>query len=426
MSTLPGPKEDFGMHRLRLLLLLGFCCLSLAADWPQWLGPRRDGTSEEAVAPWKEAPRVLWQKPLGEGHSSPVVADGRVFVHARVGSQRKEEVICFDAASGEEKWRIGYERAGFQSIFGNGPRATPTVIDGKVYAFGVTGVLACLEASSGKLVWKVDTLKQFKAANLFFGMSCSPLVEGDAVLVNVGGKKASIVALDRKDGTTRWQALDDSASYSSPIALGKGKTRQAVFLTGANVVSLSPDDGSVFWKFPLRDKLFESSTTPVRAGELLLASSITYGSVGLRLESKDGRPTVKEEWKKEELTPYFSTPVPDGKGRVFMVTGKNPLSFRRQVPEATLHCIEAGTGKMLWKKEKVGKYHASLLRTGNGKLLLLSDTGALALLEPDPGAYRELARAQVSGPETWAHPALSEGRLYVRDAGKLLCLQLKP
>src|SRR5262249_4977618 len=157
---------------------------------------------------------------------------------------------------------------------GNGPRATPAVVGDRVYSFGITGVLTCFDAAKGSQVWQVDTLKKFEAKNLFFGAACSPLVEGDRVLVNVGGKGASIVAFNKDKGDVAWKSLDDGASYSSPIIFGEGKNRQVVFLTAQGVASLNPVNGARYWQFPLVDKLLESSTTPVRAGDLLLASSI--------------------------------------------------------------------------------------------------------------------------------------------------------
>ncbi|HTU22130.1 MAG TPA: PQQ-binding-like beta-propeller repeat protein [Gemmataceae bacterium] len=419
------------MHWLRSLLLTVFVCSvtvlpAFAEDWPQWLGPRRDNSSKEKVAPWKEKLKVLWRKPAGEGHSSPVVADGRVFIHAKVADKNEEEIVAFDAKSGEELWRKRYERAAFRSLYGNGPRATPAVVKDRLYAFGITGVLTCLDIKKGDKIWQVDTLKKFEAKNLFFGMACSPLVAGERVLVNVGGKGHSIVAFDRTSGEVAWKSMDDPASYSSPIVFDQGGKRQVVFLTGANVVSLNPRGGSVYWAFPLVDRLLESSTTPIRAGDLLLASSITYGSVGLKLLERPSKPMPgrAEAWKNKELTSYFSTPVAIGKEHIYMVTGKTPGPFTK--PSADLHCIEAKSGKKLWTKAKVGTYHASLMRSGDDKLLLLTDGGELALLEPDPKGYRELARSKVSGPKTWAHPALSNGRLYVRDKTSLLCLQMAP
>ncbi len=415
------------MPRLTSLLVLVVCApLAPAADWPQWLGPKRDGSSAEKVAPWKDAPKVLWRKPVGEGNSSPVVAGGRVFLHGKIKDKTEEEVVALDARTGEQVWRQTYPRATFVSFYGNGPRATPAVADGRLYTYGITGVLTCWNAADGKRLWQADAIKAFKAVdarNLAFGASSSPLVEGKSVLVNVGGKGASVVAFDVGGGNVAWKSQDDPASYSSPIAVGEGKNRQVIFLTGAGVIALDPADGRLFWRFPLKDALLESSTTPARAGDVLLASAITYGSAGLRLETKDGKPSMNEAWKNAALTSYFSTPVAVGDDYFYLVTGTNPLL--RQGAQADLQCVEAKSGRVLWRKAKVGQFHASLLRTGNGKLLLLEDTGELALLDPDPKEYRELCRSKVCG-ATWAHPALADGRLYLRDDKEVICLQAAP
>ncbi len=410
------------MPWFRALVTLLLCwSFAEAGDWPQWLGPNRDGASSEKVAPWKEPPKVLWRRQVGEGNSSPVIANGRVFLHAKVRDDDAEELLTVDTRTGKLLWDEAYPRSAFKSRFGNGPRGTPAVAGNHVYTFGITGVLTCFDVIARNRVWQVDTLKEFGATNLFFGMSCSPLVDGGRVLVNVGGKGASVVAFDKDTGKVVWKSRDDGASYSSPIVFGEGKERQVVFLTQQGLVSLNPADGSLFWKFPLIDKLFESSTTPIRAGETLLASSITFGSVGLQLDTKDGKPEATQLWKNKDLTCYFSTPVPVGPDHIYMVTGNDPLAIFHQ---ATLHCIEAKTGKDLWSKPKVvGKYHASLLRTGDNKLLMLEEAGNLVLLDPNPKEYRELARSKVCG-ETWAHPALANGKLYIRDDKELICLQL--
>ena len=407
-----------------LALTLLFTVSATAGDWPQWLGPTRNANSAEKVAPWKDAPQTLWKKPAGEGNSSPVVANGRVFIHAKVADKNEEEVVAYDAVSGKEAWRTKYDRVAFSSPYGNGPRGTPAVHNGKVYTFGITGVLTCFNAASGAIVWQKDTLKEFEVKNLFFGMAGSPLVEHGQVYVNVGGKGTSVVAYDASKGGVLWKAGNDKASYSSPIIFGSGKSRQLVFLTGEGVLSLKPEDGTIFWHYPLVDKLFESSTTPVKVGERLMASAITFGSVGLLLEKKDDKPAFKEEWKNAALTSYFSTPVAVGQDvmdHVYLVTGANPLAFKSA--EATLHCVDMKTGKTTWSKPKIGTYHAALMRLGDGRLLLLDDHGSLALLEADTKEYKEICRSKVCG-DTWAHPALSDGRLYIRDGKELICLQL--
>jgi outer membrane protein assembly factor BamB len=390
-----------------------------ADDWPQWLGPHRDAVSPEVIAPWGGPLRVVWRHPIGEGHSSPIVAGGRVFLHSRVTGQEAEVVHAWDAETGRPLWHASYPRAMFSTPFGNGPRATPAAVGDRLFTFGITGILTCYEAGSGKQLWQVDTLKRFRAPNLRFGVSCSPLVERDKVLVNVGGKGASVVAFATNTGDVAWKSLDDSASYSSPILLHK-PVHQAVFFTGRGLVGLDPTDGRALWKFPLVDLLSESSSTPARAGDLLLASTVTAGSVGIRLQEKDEKMAASLAWKNPLLTCYFSTPVAVGADQVYLVTGR----FLPPI-QATLYCIDGKTGKELWNRPRIGKYHASLLRTGDDKLLVLDDGGNLHLLQPDAKEYRELARVKVCGP-TWAHPALAHGKLYVRDEKELICLQLKP
>jgi len=185
------------------------------------------------------------------------------------------------------------------------------------------------------------------------------------------------------------------------------------------VRGFAPKDGKKLWEYALKDRLQESATTPVKAGDLILAASITKGMAGLKLEEKEGKLTVKEAWKNPKLTCYFSTPIPLGK-HVYVVTGQLAL-----FPNSTLHCVEIESGKILWSKPKVGKWHAAMLKTADDKLLLLSDNGRLALLEPNEKEYKELASAQLAkGEQIWAHPALANGKVYFRDDKSLICLQM--
>ena len=403
----------------RSLLALAFCVASApAADWPQWLGPNRDCSSPEIIAPWKEPLKVLWRKPVGDGHSSPVVAGGKVFLHSKVADKDQEEIGAFDVKTGNLLWHKAYDRPGFFSIFGVGPQATPSVADGRVYTYGITGVLGCWNAADGTERWRIDVLKELKAKNLFFGTACSPLVEDGKVFVAVGGEGRAAVAFTADKGEVAWKKLDAPASYSSPILFGKGKDRQLVFLTGEGLASLDPADGGVFWQFPVKDEANENSATPVRAGDFLIASTVKFGGVALRLEEKDGKPAAWKVWKNPDLTCYFSTPVAVGADQLYMVTGQ----FGLLGSSSTLRCVETATGKERWHKDKVGQYHAALLRTGDDKLLMLDDYGNLTLIDPDPKEYKELAKSKVCG-ATWATPALSDGRVYLRDDKELICVE---
>jgi outer membrane protein assembly factor BamB len=402
------------MPRTAVAGLLVALLAALAADWPQFLGPNRDNTSPEHVEPWTGELKIVWRQPVGEGHSSPIVAKGRVFTHAKVADKEDEEVTAWDASTGKPLWRKQYERPKFENFFGNGPRSTPVVDGDLVFTLGVSGVLACWKAADGEEVWKTNILEQFKATNLFFGISTSPIVAGDKLLVLVGGPDASIVAFDKATGKVAWKSGSDKAAYASPTMIQHGGKSLAVFLTHEGVTAVDPADGKRFWQFPLVDMLAESSTTPVRVGDMLFASSVTYGSVGLRLTEKNGQPGYEQVWKDQKLTCYFGTPVAFGE-YLYVVKGS-------VTPPASLCCVEAKTGKVLWTKPNVGQYHATVVRVKD-RLLLLEETGNLVLLEHNPKEYKELARAKVCG-KTWAHPALSDGRLFVRDEKELRCVEV--
>jgi outer membrane protein assembly factor BamB len=399
-----------------ILFTLMSAVAASAADWPQFLGPNRDGSTSETVAPWQGTLKAAWKMPVGASHSSPVVAGGVVFAFYQPAGKDADALAAFDAKSGEKLWEKSYERANFKPPFGSGPRSTPAVSDGKVYTLGGTGILACWDAKTGDITWKLDTLKEFKASNLFFGVSTSPLVEGDTVVIQVGGKGAGIVGIDKATGKTKWQATSDPSSYASPIAVGSGPDRQIIALTGSNLRGLSTS-GKELWAVPFKDFLNESSTTPVKAGDLVIGSSVTAGSIALKLSKADDQWKATQVWKKGDLTCYFSTPVAVGK-LLFMVNGSIAAK------QITLRCVERDTGKVLWEKPGVGRYHAAIIRTGNDKLLMLDDTGALTLFEPDAKEFKMLAKSKVCG-ETWAHPALVDGKVYLRDEKQLICVPLK-
>jgi outer membrane protein assembly factor BamB len=391
-------------------------------DWPQWLGPRRDGTSAEKIPAWKGAPAKRWARPAGEGFSVPVVAGGRVFVHARVAGKDEEELLALDARSGKELWRQSYPRAPYFSIINTGPQATPCVVQGKVYTYGVTGVLCCFEAQTGKQVWRQDVFRKLGVQVPRFGVTCSPLVVGDRVLVSAGGRGSAVVALDADKGEIAWKALDGPVSTASPIVyLNRAKKDgglEAVFINGRSLVALNPFDGSVSWEYALADQPLGTTPSPVAAGDLLLVSSNQTGGFGVRLATLGEKLAPSSAWKNAELTGYFATPLAVGKEHAYMLT-----TTLLPQPTSTLRCIEAKTGKELWKQEKVGTFQAGLIRTGDNKLLVLDDSGLLRLVEHDPKGYRELARLQACG-GTMVNPALANGSLYVRDHKTVTCWQL--
>jgi outer membrane protein assembly factor BamB len=412
------------MNWLRLAIVVVVCGTPASAgDWPQWLGPKRDGGTTEAVEPWKDPPKTLWRAKVGPGFSSPVVAASRVFIHARVTGKEQEEVIAFDAKDGKELWRTAYDRPAYNSVLNTGPQATPTVAGNRIYTFGITGVLSCFATDSGKQLWQVDAYKILQANLPRFGVCCSPLVVGNRVVVAVGGKGHSVAAFDTETGEMQWQALDEPASTSSPVlftSAGKAaKVPDVVFMTTLRVIGLNPLDGSISWEFPLPFQPSGTAPTPLVTGDLIVTSTMTNGSTGVRV--KGGTPpTAEKAWQAKDLSGYFSSGVAAGTGRAYLVA--NTL---KPIPKADLCCVDLATGKELWHQAGAGYFHFGLIRTGNGKLLLLDDAGNLKLLDATADAYRELCSAKVCSGNL-VTPALAGGRLFARDDQGLVCIQLAP
>jgi outer membrane protein assembly factor BamB len=360
--------------------------------------------------------------PVDQGFSTPVVSGGRVFLHACVKDREEEQVVAVDAASGKVLWKETYPRPRFKSVLGNGPRATPTVAGNRLYTLGINGLLSCFETATGKRLWQVDLYTQFKADLPTFAVCCSPLVIGNRVIVSVGGKGHCVVALHAERGEVQWQALDDASSTSSAVlfaggARPRGAPPDVVFMTPLRLVGLDPLDGSLRWEHPMVFQPSGTSPTPVASGDRVVASTHAHGAVAVKVGLKDEKRAAEPAWQNKDPKSYFSSGVALGDLLVLVTNTIEPL------PAAALTCLDARTGKQLWKKASVGYFHAGVIRTGDGKLLVLNDAGILSLLEIDARMTKELARTKVCG-GTLITPALANGRLYVRDDKELICLQL--
>lgn len=399
-------------------LLLAATVLS-AADWPQYLGPTRNaayaGTDLADVWP-KEGPPVAWQKKLGTGWAGPIVASGKAVVFHRIADQ--ELVECLDAKTGKELWKQSFPTRYTDNFgFDNGPRATPCVADGRLFVFGANGNLHAMDFTTGKPLWSVDTQKDFSADKGFFGFACSPLVEGKALLVNVGGKNgAGIVAFDTATGKVLWQAPDDEASYSSPIASTVNGQRHALFFARHKLVSLDPANGKVHFTFPWGPKMQASvsAAVPVMSGDIVFISA-GYGAGAATLRMKPAG--VEKLWSGEEqLTAQFVTPVLRD-GFLYGFEGRVDTG-----PRPELRCVELATGKVRWSTDKVT--HGGIILAG-GELLIASDSGELVRVAAAPKAFSEKSRAQILGREGRAQPALADGLLLARDKTKLVAVDLR-
>jgi outer membrane protein assembly factor BamB len=386
-----------------------------AADWPQLFGPTRNGVSTETdlLLTWpKTGPTRVWQRNIGLGYSGPVVAAGRVIVFYR---NKDEEVIeCLDTAKGDSKWKYAYA-CKYSDNYGkgDGPRATP-VIDGKrVYTLGADGTLTCVDFDKGTKVWARNISTDYEVRPSFFGVGTTPLVEGDLLLVNVGGKGSGVVAFDKETGKEAWKATDEGASYSSPVAATIDGTRHVFFFTRPGILSLDPKTGAVRFSKRWRARIDASvnAAVPLVIGDqVLYSSSYRTGAILLKVK-KDA---AEEVWKSDEvLSAHYSSMVAKG-DYVFGFDG-------RQEEGARLRCIDAKAGKVLWSKEGFGCGTIILVAD---HLVILTETGELVLVEASPKAYREVARAKVLQP-TRAPIAFADGYVFARDDERVICLKLK-
>ncbi len=388
-------------------------------DWPQWRGPNRDGVSRETglLVDWRSRkPQRIWQVPLGTGFSSFAVADGRLYTLASL--DRREYVFCLDAADGRTLWRVPSGATHRDTSGGDGPRSTPTVDGDRVYTLGAEGLLQCLNAEDGTVRWKHDVLKEFGAENLNWGVSMSPLLNGDQLLVNVGAKGASIVAFNKYTGKVDWRALDDVAGYSSPIKISVGGSGDAaveefVFFCGKALVGISPKDGAEHWRYKWITTSDMNIATPIYdPGTRMLfisASRDTGRCSAYRLTASHHGVRSEHLYTNKNMRNHFNGCV--------LVDG-----YVYGFDNSVLKCIRLADGEEMWRHRSVGK---GSLVAAQGHLYVLGERGDLAVVEATHEAYREKGRFKaLDSSRAWTPPALAHGRLYVRDLENAACIDI--
>src|SRR5215210_2805186 len=392
-----------------LCLAAGIAGLAAAADWPQFRGPNRDGISTEAnvLRSWSpQGPKVLWKVPIGDGYSQVVSAGGRLFTLDARGAD--ENAVALDPATGKQLWRVRLDRK-YVDGQGDGPRSTPTVDGDLVYVLSANGKLAALRAANGQTVWQHDLRSEYGATPPQWGISTSPLVEGNLLLVNVGGSgNKSIIAFDKTTGKPVWTSQGDPAGYSAPIAVTVRGVRQILVFTAAGMLSLAPKDGRLYWRIPWRTDYDVNAATPVffPPDKIFISSGYDTGAGLFQVRVAGNQVSAVEVWRSRAMKNQFSSSVLQS-GVVY------------GFDNATLKALDAATGDELWKQRGFG--HGSLILAG-GHLIVLSDRGKLALLEATPKEYRERGSAQVLEGKCWTAPTLANGKLYLRNQEQLVAL----
>ncbi len=398
--------------RLLLTFAIVLCFSPARADWPQWLGPDRTGISTETefLKTWPtNGPEVLWKKNLGAGFSGISVADGRVFTMFAEGDD--EFVVCLNEESGDEIWRFRTGGMFEEWQGGDGPRSQPTVDGDRLYVLGAEGRLYALKAKNGETIWSVNMVDGLGGRFPRFGFSTSPLVEGDLLFLEAATRDGTFLALRRTDGKVAWASQKDVASYSSPIAVDLAGARQIIYFSGQAVVGLSPADGSLYWRYPWKTSYDLNIATPILVppNQVFISSGYDHGAALLRIQANGDGFSVARVWESRRMKNHFGTSV---------LVGDYLYGF----DNAILKCIEARTGKEQWKHRGFGK---GALIYADGHLLLMSDNGRLALAKATPEGFEEKAGAQVLDGRSWTMPTLANGRVFVRDMRKIVCLDLR-
>ena len=401
-----------------LLWLLLAADVQAGDDWPQFLGPTRDGVYHGAdiSTAWPAGgPPVRWRLPIGAGFSGPVVAAGRVILFHRLDNQ--ETITCLNARNGKPIWSFDYPTH-YKDDFGfdNGPRATPAVTGGRVYTYGAQGMLLCLDFETGQEVWRVDTAARFGSAKGFFGRACSPLVDAGRVLMNIGGHpNAGLIAFDAATGKVLWTATDHQASYSSPITADIGNQQHAFFFTREGLVDVEPATGRVRFEHRWRARIKASvnAATPLVVDDLVFVStSYQTGAVVLRINGDRG----EKLWSGTTiLSNHYATSI-HANGFLYGFDG-------RQEAKPNLRCVEMKTGKVRWSRDRFGG--GTITRFGN-HLLIVGENGTLTCADTSPDAFKTTAvTTQTLSGTVRAYPALADGHLYVRNETTLYCVNLQ-
>ena len=392
-----------------------FAVLSPRTDWPQWRGPARNGVAASGAfrSDWpKNGPPILWKKQAGDGFSSFAVADDRVLTIMQDGGN--EAVVCWHVETGRELWRFRYP-ARYRNSWGSGPRSTPTIDGNLVYTVGATGIMHCLKLypgdSQGESVWSSDLLLEFGANNLRWGVSFSPLVEGDLVFAMPGGPNGNgLAAFKKTTGKLAWKTADDQAGYSSPIAATIHGQRQILFFTATGLVAVEPKTGNELWRYGWTTDHGCNIATPIIVDDyVFISSGYNHGCALLRIERDDDSWDVKRVYENRRMRTHFSTCV---------LVGDHLYGFDND----KLTCMAFRTGEVQWKQRGFGK--GSLIAS-NGHLIILGANGRLALAKADADAYREIAGYSFSNTKCWAPPVLADRRLFVRDMDRVVCLDLR-
>ncbi len=400
------------MRKLGASICIGctaFAASLAATDWPQWRGPNRDGTGAAFTEPakWPEKLTERWKVSVGGGHSSPVLAGNRIYVHAR---QQDDEVIAaIDAATGKAIWQdrypAPYRMSPAATGHGPGPKSTPVVAQGRVIALGISGILSALDAATGKVLWR----KPAPAATPLYGTAMSPAVDAGLVIAHVGGHDSgALSAFDAATGAEKWKWSGDGPGYASPVIGTFAGTKQVITQSQDRLVSVSAASGQLLWELPLKTPYQQNSVTPLVYKDMVIYSGLEHPVVALRPVNKAGKWTAEKVWENAGAGMYMSSPVIAGTA-LFGMSNRNRGQF---------FAIDLANGKTLWTTRGREAENAAVVSAGSLLFMLKADA-ELVIARANPASFDVVRRYTVANSPTWAHPVIDANRIFVKDADTL-------
>jgi outer membrane protein assembly factor BamB len=383
------------------------------ADWNQWRGPNRDGKIPNYSAPkrWPGQLARLWRVEVGEGHSSPLIVGDHVFIFTRQGNN--EVARCLRASSGREVWTqrypAPYEMDGAAQAHGKGPKSTPVYAEGRLYTFGISGILSCFDAATGKVIWRRTFASDFQKTSPLYGAAMSPLVENGLLIAHIGGhNQGALVAFDARTGQPRWNWGGDGPAYASPVLATLSGTRQIITQTQKHCIGVDFNTGKLLWRIPFTTPYDQNIVTPVVTGDTIIFGGTQQPTFACQVRKNGAAWSVQKLWQSRDVTMYMSSPILSG-NRLY------GMSERRS---GQMFCMDVTTGKTLWVSEGRFGEHAAVLEGGSALFALNTDAD-LVVFGKNGNALAPLAKYRVAESATWASPSISNNRLYIKDFNTL-------
>jgi outer membrane protein assembly factor BamB len=398
---------------LTLVFLLAVFQIARAQDWPRWRGANGDGAVAGFTAPkaWPDQLKQRWKIIVGAGHSSPLVVGARIYLHSRQGET--EVAAAYDLNTGKTIWQESYPAPYTMNPaatgHGKGPKSTPVFSHsnggGKLYTFGITGVLSCYDATKGRLLWRKEFARQFKSTSPDFGAATSPIIDRGLVIIHVGGSNSgALKAFDANTGEEKWSWNGDGPGYATPIVVEIAGKRQIVTQSQQNIIGVLVDNGSLLWKIPFTTAYVQNIVTPIQYKDLLIFSGINKGVFAVRVGWRDNKWVTETVWENKEVSMYMNSPLLAG-DLLFGMSHKNKGQF---------FCLDPASGKTLWTGDPRQGENAAMVIAGNLIFSLTNDADLIVTSVADKGA-KVIRKYHVAEKPTWAHPAIVGRNILIKD-----------